>query len=105
MGQFIGQERMPSTFSSSSIRAKGSFEARSILLTKVKMGMFRIAADLEQLDGLLLHALGCVDQHDRRVGGDQHAVGVLAEILMAGGVQNVDAEAVVFELHGAGGHR
>ena len=62
------------------------------------------AADLEELDGLFLYALGRVDEHDRRVRRHQHAVGILAEILVAGGVQNVDAVAVVFKLHGAGGY-
>ena len=55
--------------------------------------------DLEQLAGLGLHALGGVDDHDGAVGGHQRAVGVLGEVLMAGGVQNVDAEAFVLELH------
>ena len=56
-------------------------------------------ADLEQLAGLGLHALGGVDDHDGAVGGHQRAVGVLGEVLVAGGVQNVDAEAFVLELH------
>ena len=60
-------------------------------------------ADLEQLPGLGLHALGAVDDHDGAVGGHQGAVGVLGEVLVAGGVQDVDAEAAVLELHDGGG--
>ena len=46
MGQFTGQERMPSTFSSSSISANGSLPARSSLFTKVKIGMERMRQTL-----------------------------------------------------------
>ena len=55
-------------------------------------------ADFEQLDGLGLDALGRVDDHDRRVGGHQGAVGVLRKVLVAGGVQDVDALAGIVEL-------
>ena len=44
----------------------------------------RFYADLEQLPGLGLHALGAVDDHDGAVGGPEGAVGVLGEVLMAG---------------------
>ena len=50
------------------------------------------AAHLEQLDGLLLHAFGVVDQHDRAVRRHEGSIGVLGEVLMAGGVQNIDTE-------------
>mgnify|MGYP000255446597 CR=1 FL=1 len=59
-------------------------------------------ADLEQLPGLRLHAFRAVDDHDGGVGGHEGAVGILGEVLMAGGVQNVDAEAVVLKLHHGG---
>ena len=49
MGQLMGQLRMPSTCSSSSISEKGSFAARSILFTNVKIGMFRIRQTLNSL--------------------------------------------------------
>ena len=61
-------------------------------------------ADFEQFDGLRLHALRTVDHHDRGIGGHERAVGVLGEILMAGGVQQVDAVAVIVELKHRGGH-
>ena len=54
-------------------------------------------ADLEQLDGLGLNALG-VNDHDGGIRRHQGAVGVLTEVLVAGGVQNVDALALVVEL-------
>ena len=60
-------------------------------------------ADLEQLPGLGFHTLGTVDDHDGAVGGHQGTVGVLGEVLVAGSVQNVDAEAAVLELHDGGG--
>ena len=62
------------------------------------------AADLEQLDGLRLDALGRVDEHHGAVRRDEHAIGVLREVLVAGGVENVDVIAVKFKLHGRGGH-
>ena len=62
-------------------------------------------ADLEQLDGLGLNALGGVDDHDRRVRCHQGAVGILREVLMARGVQNVHALACVVELQHRRGDR
>jgi hypothetical protein len=63
------------------------------------------AADVEQLDGLRFHALGGVDHHQRRVDRRQHAVGVFREVLVAGGVEQVDDVVAEFELHHRGGHR
>ncbi len=45
---------------------------------------------LEQLEGLRLEALGGVDEHHGRVDGRQHAVGVLGEVGVTGGVDEVD---------------
>ena len=61
------------------------------------------AADLEELPGALLDALGRVDDHDDGVDGGEHAVGVLGEVLVAGGVEEVDDLAAVFELQEGGG--
>ena len=55
-------------------------------------------ADLEQLDGLGLNALGGVNDHDGGVRRHQGAVGILTEVLVAGRVQNVDALALIVEL-------
>ena len=60
-------------------------------------------ADLEQLPGLGLHALGPVNDHHGGVRRHEGAVGVLGEILVARGVQDVDAIAVVLELHDGAG--
>ena len=62
-------------------------------------------ADLKELPGLGLHALGSVDDHDCGVRRHEGAVGVLREVLVAGGVQNIDAEAFILELHDGRGHR
>ena len=63
------------------------------------------AADLEQLDRLRLDALGAVDEHHRAVGRGQGAVGVLAEVVVAGGVEQVELEVAIGELHHAGRDR
>ena len=62
-------------------------------------------ADVQQLDGLLLHALGGVDHHQGAVHRGQHAVGVFGEVLVARGVQQVDGVVAVLELHHRGRHR
>ena len=56
-------------------------------------------ADFEQFDRLGFHALGRIQQHDRRVRGDQHTVRILGEVLVSGRIQNIDPVAVVHELH------
>ena len=61
-------------------------------------------ADLEQLNGLGLNALGGVDDHDGRVRRHQGAVGILREVLMARRVQDVDTLARIVELQHRGGH-
>ena len=60
-------------------------------------------ADLEELSGLGLHTLGTVDDHDGRVGSHQSTVGIFGEVLVTRGVQNVDAESAVLELHNGRG--
>ena len=60
-------------------------------------------ADLEQLSGLRLHALGGVDHHDRRVRRHQRPVGILGEILMSRRIQNIDAVSVIFKLENGRG--
>ena len=56
-------------------------------------------ADLEELPGLRLDALCAVNDHDGGVRRHERAVGVLGKVLMAGGVEDVDAEALILELH------
>ncbi len=60
------------------------------------------AADFEELAGLRLHALGGVDDHEGGVHGGEDAVGVLGEVLVAGGVEEVNGAAGVVELEDSG---
>ncbi len=62
-------------------------------------------AHFQQLDGLRFHALGRVHHHHRGIHRGQHAVGVLGEILVARGVEQIDHAIVVAELHHRAGHR
>ena len=57
------------------------------------------AADLEQLAGLGLDALRGVDHHDGRVDRGQRAVRVLAEVLVARRVEQVERAVRVVERH------
>ena len=60
-------------------------------------------ADLEQLQRLRLDALRAIEHHHGAVGRGQRAVGVLAEILVSGRIQQVEPIALVLELqHGRG---
>ena len=61
-----------------------------------------LAADLEELAGLRLDALGGINHHHDRVHGGEHAIGVLGEVLVARGVQQVEAVAGVIELQHGG---
>ena len=61
------------------------------------------AADVEQLERLRLQALRGVEQHHRGVDGGEHPVGVLGEVAVAGGVQQVDHAVAVAELQHRGG--
>ncbi len=56
-------------------------------------------ADLHELLGLGLDSLAAVDDHQRAVHGGEDPVGILGEVLVAGGVQEVDLECPVVELH------
>ena len=62
-------------------------------------------ADLEELAGLALDALGAVDDHDRGVDRGQRAVGVLGEVGVAGGVDEVEPPVAEREGHRRGGDR
>jgi hypothetical protein len=55
-------------------------------------------AHLEELEGLGLDALGGVEDHDGGVDGGQHAVGVLGEVAVARGVEQVEDVVAVGEL-------
>ena len=62
-----------------------------------------VPADGEELHRLGLEALGGVDQHHRGVDGGEDAVGVLGEVGVAGGVEQVDHRVAVLELQGRRG--
>ena len=96
---------MPSTFSSSSSSSSGSRDGRSILLMNVNSGMRRARQIANSFLRLRLDAARRVDQHDRAVGGEQRAVGVLAEVLVARRVEQVDRVAAVRELQDRRGDR
>ena len=55
-------------------------------------------ADFEQLAGLRLDALRGVDHHDDAIDGEQRAVGVFAEVLVAGRVEQRQVMAAEIEL-------
>ena len=74
-------------------------------IDKGKDGDIAQGTDLEELARLRLDALRAVDDHDGAVRGHQRAVGVLGEVLMAGGVEDVDAVAAMLELHDRRGDR
>ena len=61
------------------------------------------AADGKEFARLRLDAFGAVQHHDRTVDGHQRAIGVLAEILVAGRVQQVEQTAAILELQHGGG--
>lgn len=64
------------------------------LIHKGEDGNVAQCADLKKLFGLGLDALGAVDDHDRGVGGHKGTVGILREVLVAGGIEDVDAGAL-----------
>ena len=57
-------------------------------------------AHLEQFSRLLFDTLGGVEHHDRRVDGRQRTVRIFTEVLVAGGIDQVEHAAVVLEGHG-----
>ena len=60
--------------------------------------MWRSVQTLNSLMVWASNALGGVNDHDGGIRRHQGAVGVLTEVLVARGVQNVDALALVVEL-------
>ena len=72
------------------------------LVHKGKDGNMAQRTDLKELFGLGLDALSAVDDHDRSVGGHEGTIGILREVLVAGGIEDVDAGAVVGELQHRG---
>ncbi len=65
---------------------------------------FAHPAHLHQLAGLAFHSLGGIDDDDDAVAGSQGTESVLREILVSGGIENIDFYPVVFESHHRGRH-
>ena len=72
---------------------------------KTITGVCRIRQTSIPLARLRLDALRSVDDDDDRIDGRERAVGVLCEVLVAGGVENIDLASRVFEAHHGRGHR
>ena len=68
-------------------------------------GRVALAANFDQAAGLRFHTICCIDHHQGRVHGRQHAVGVFREVLVAGCVQQVDHVVSVAHLHHRRCHR
>ena len=62
-----------------------------------------LAANGEELDCLGLNTLRAVKEHDSCVGCTEGSVCVFGEVLMSGGIKDVDTVVVVVELHDGGG--
>src|SRR5690606_24522606 len=57
------------------------------------------AADLQQAPRLRLHAVACVDDHQRRIDRRQHTIGVFGKILVTGRIEQVEDAVAVLHLH------
>ncbi len=62
-------------------------------------------ANLHQFDRALLHSLGNIDDHQRRINGRQCPVGVLRKVLVARRIQQIDDPILIDKLHDRRGHR
>ena len=94
IGQVMGAHWILRFFSMSSRRSKGFLPLPVQLVDEGHDRGVAQAADFQQLLGLALHPLDRVDDHQDRVDGGQHPVGVLGKVVVAGGVQQVDLEAL-----------
>ena len=105
IGQVTGAVSSASVFSISSRRSKGS---RALAVELVDEGDDRDVAqpaDLEELAGARLDALGGVDHHDGGIDRRQRPVGVLREVLVARRVEQVEDAVAVLEGHHRGHDR
>jgi hypothetical protein len=68
-------------------------------------GRIAQAADFQEFDRLLLHALGGIDHHDGGVHRRQYAVGVFGKILVPRGIEQVEYAVAMAELHHRACHR
>ena len=63
-----------------------------------------LTADGKELDGLCLDTFCAVKEHDRGVCRAKCTVSILGEVLVTGGIKDIDAVAVVVELHDGRGN-
>ena len=88
IGQFTGAAAIPSVRSTSSTSSSGS-RRRPVELVDERQNRQPVpAAHLEQLPRLIFDAVGRVDDHHDAVGGDEGAIGVLAEVVVPGRVES-----------------
>ena len=60
--------------------------------------------DFKELNGLGLHTLCSVNDHHRTVSRHQGSIGILREILVSRGIQNINAFSVIVKLKHGGGY-
>ena len=63
-----------------------------------------LSTDREELDGLRLDTFRAVEEHDRGVGRAKRTVSILGEVLVTRGIEDIDAVAVIVELHNGRGN-
>ena len=76
---------------------EGGFSGAVNFVDERDDGDFAEPADVEEFFCLGFDAVGEVEDHDGAVGGDECAVGIFAEVLVAGGIEEIDLHAVKFE--------
>ena len=79
--------------------------SRSILLTKVTIGMSRRRQTSKSFKSARLDALGGVDDHDGAVDRRKRSIGVVGKVLVAGRVEEVEDMVAIFEGHHRGDDR
>jgi hypothetical protein len=62
-------------------------------------------AHLEQLPGLLFHALPVIEEHDGSIRRHQGSIRVFRKVLVARRIEQIDAVAIIVKLEYGGGHR
>ena len=57
-----------------------------------------LGADCEELFGLGFYTLSGIDEHHGAIGGQQRAIGILAEVLVTRRIEQVEGMAAILEL-------
>ena len=83
---------------------EGGFALAVELIDEDDDGRLAHAAHFHQFAGLCLDTFGGVDDDDDAIDGGEGAISVFGEVLVAGGVEDVDLVAFIIEGHGGGGH-